>query len=148
MSKLETPAVELAHAISGLTPKYIGSDTQIINLKTLVHEMAHLWHKQYGKSRGAHGREWQQKMMEIGLLPIRGQIAEFGLIEVGQVISGEDLIIEGGPFAKACADFIKEFSQSNTGGLPTCQTARKDTRKNRLLCPNCGKTHGLITGEQ
>jgi hypothetical protein len=67
--------------------------------QTLVHEMVHLWQRDFGEpSRaGYHNRQWAEKMRDVGLEPISLD-SDSG---TGQRVS--DKVIEGGPFARAFA---------------------------------------------
>ncbi|WP_461255780.1 SprT-like domain-containing protein [Treponema sp. R80B11-R83G3] len=67
--------------------------------QTLVHEMVHLWQRDFGKiSRaGYHNKQWADKMEEIGLMP--SSTGREGGKKTGQRMS--DYIIPGGLFIEA-----------------------------------------------
>ena len=67
--------------------------------QTLIHEMCHLWQRDFGKiSRaGYHNKEWADKMQEIGLMP--SSTGKEGGKKTGQKMS--DYIIPGGRFIEA-----------------------------------------------
>lgn len=59
-----------AHEIA-INPEIIGQTALLEYFQTLVHEMAHLWQKEFGNAgrRGYHNKEWAKKMEDIGLMP-------------------------------------------------------------------------------
>ena len=61
---------EHVHEIA-LNPNGFAGNTDEEILSTLVHEMVHVWQKEYGEpGRGRyHNREWARKMYGIGLVP-------------------------------------------------------------------------------
>jgi predicted SprT family Zn-dependent metalloprotease len=58
------------HEIS-LNPTTLRNRSQEDITSTLVHEMCHLWQREFGKpgKRGYHNEEWAKKMDEVGLTP-------------------------------------------------------------------------------
>jgi predicted SprT family Zn-dependent metalloprotease len=75
-------------------------------MQTLVHEMTHLWQKQYGTpSRGRyHNTEWGNKMESIGLMPSATGMP--GGARTGDNMA--DYIIDGGRFFKACEQLLSQ----------------------------------------
>lgn len=57
------------HEIS-LNPSYMAERSPEEFLSTLVHEMCHLWQREFGKpgKRGYHNKEFARKMAEVGLI--------------------------------------------------------------------------------
>ena len=101
---------------------------------TLVHEMVHLWQKDFGKpSRNAyHNREWADKMESIGLMP--SNTGEPGGKKTGQRIT--HYIIPDGLFMKA----FNLLSEKNINyfSLPMLRGLIKATKaKTKYICP-CG----------
>lgn len=89
-----------------LNPQYIAERSPEKVLSTLAHEMAHSWQHHHGKppTRCYHDRQWAGKMHEIGLHP--SSTGMEGGKETGPKVS--HYITAGGPFAKACAAFLKK----------------------------------------
>ena len=60
----------VTHEIA-LNPSYFAQKNVIEVFQTLVHEMAHLWQYDHGKTsrKSYHNKEWADKMESIGLMP-------------------------------------------------------------------------------
>jgi hypothetical protein len=88
-----------------MNPLHFAERTVDKTLSTLAHEMAHQWQRHHGKepSRCYHDKEWADKMEAIGLMPSTTGMP--GGKRTGPKVT--HYIIEGGPFAKACAAFMK-----------------------------------------
>ena len=97
---------KLIHEIS-LSPKYLDTRQLVKICQTLVHEMVHLWQKEYGKpSRTSyHNKEWARKMMDVGLMP--SDTGEPGGKTTGQKIA--DYVMTGGKFEKYSNEMPKEY---------------------------------------
>lgn len=130
-------------------------------LSTLVHEMVHVWQKEYGKPsrRGYHNREWSLKMCDIGLMP--SSTGRPGGARTGESMS--DYILEDGQFLAACEAFLSKYrlawesagvranhaagdgtrvdgdSREGSGGTDASGIRAKQTRT-KFTCPNptCG----------
>lgn len=108
-------------------------------LGTLAHEMAHLWQHHNGKpSRNAyHNREWGTEMKRIGLHPTA--TGEIGGKETGQKVT--HVIVDGGAFDVACADFLKthgpEALNWYSKGRISGSAAAKRASKTKYTCPEC-----------
>lgn len=89
-----------------MNPMFFAERAVEVTLSTLVHEMAHQWQKHHGKepSRCYHDKQWAAKMKDVGLQP--STTGQPGGKETGPRVS--HYIIEGGPFSKACAKFVKD----------------------------------------
>lgn len=87
-----------------MNPTYFGVRPIPATLSTLVHEMVHQWQYHRGKPgrRGYHNKEWAQRMEAIGLMP--SNTGQAGGRKVGEQMT--HYIIEGGPFARACAQLL------------------------------------------
>jgi predicted SprT family Zn-dependent metalloprotease len=87
-----------------LNPSHFHERTTEQSLSTLVHEMTHLEQHHFGKpSRGGyHNAEWSRMMLAVGLIP--SDTGAPGGRMVGQRVS--HYIVEGGPFARACAELV------------------------------------------
>lgn len=100
-------------------------------LSTLVHEMAHAWQDHFGKppTRCYHDKQWAAKMKEIGLHP--SDTAKPGGKETGPSVS--HYIVDGGPYALACATFLKQhrpaFYQDRLRALAAAVEARKAAKR-------------------
>jgi hypothetical protein len=125
---------------------------------TLVHEMAHVAQHEFGNpGRGRyHNREFARLMHSIGLMP--SATGKPGGAETGDHMS--HYILEGGPFAVACAEFLKTYrivwesaaeSASNAtvtvdgevgeGDMTITEPVRpglafRDKSKTKFVCPN------------
>jgi hypothetical protein len=89
-----------------LNPQHFNDRPMDKILSTLVHEMVHLWQDHFGKAptRCYHDKQWAAQMKVVGLYP--SDTALPGGKETGPKVS--HYIVEGGPFALACADFVKQ----------------------------------------
>lgn len=84
---------KLAHEIS-INPTSLADGKQEL-IQTLVHEMCHLWQREFGKPsrRTYHNQEWADKMESLGLMP--SHTGRPGGNRTGQKMS--DYLIDGGP---------------------------------------------------
>jgi hypothetical protein len=106
---------------------------------TLVHEMVHLWQRDFGEpSRsGYHNKQWANKMQEIGLIPTN--TGEPGGKKTGQAMA--HYIADNGPFIKA----FNALKEKNVKYLPQkmLDTGKKSAgkmgaaNKTKYTCP-CG----------
>jgi hypothetical protein len=87
-----------------MNPMYFAVSPVRDVLSTLVHEMAHLWQRHFGRPgrRGYHNREWADKMLSIGLHP--SSTGRPGGREVGERMS--DYVIENAKFAIASENLL------------------------------------------
>lgn len=87
---------EKKHEIS-INPVSLVRGKQYV-IETLVHEMCHLWQKEFGKpSRsGYHNKEWANKMESVGLIP--SSTGQPGGNKTGQNMA--DYMEEGGKLEK------------------------------------------------
>jgi SprT-like family len=138
-------AQETAHELA-LNPDHFGrTDADI--LSTLVHEMAHVWQRTYGKSsrKGYHDREWAAKMKEIGLFP--SSTGEPGGKETGQHVT--HYIIADGAFAASVAKLqstgftLRWQSRVDEGGR-----GKKAASKTKYTCPGCGRNAWAKPGSE
>ena len=147
---------QYAHEIALNPDAFVGrSDEEI--LSTFVHEMVHLWQKEFGHSSGRghyHNREWGTKMRSIGLAP--SATGEPGGAETGDHMS--HYILEGGPFQRVCATFLEQYqlvwesalvaalppssggsngsgSDGDGGSLPPGGEAPKQPTRAKFVCP-------------
>jgi len=79
-----------------LNPRVFGGRPFLEVASVLVHEMAHLWQRHFGKPsrRCYHNKQWAQEMKRIGLYP--SDTGAPGGIETGQAV--RHYIIPEGPF--------------------------------------------------
>lgn len=92
------------HEIS-LNPEHLSRTPKAV-ISTLVHEMAHLWQQDFGKSSpGYHNRQWAEKMKEIGLFP--SSTGAEGGKQTGKNCS--HYIIVGGPYDRLYDAMPPEF---------------------------------------
>jgi len=94
-----------------MNPAYFASRTVRDTLSTLVHEMVHVWQRQYGKpGRGRyHNVEWGDKMETLGLMP--SNTGQPGGKRTGDQMT--HYIIKGGAFDLACSELLTaEFTLS------------------------------------
>jgi hypothetical protein len=133
---------------------FVGRNDEDI-LSTQVHEMAHVYQHEYGEpGRGRyHNRDFARLMYSIGLMP--SATGKPGGAEIGDQMS--HYILEGGPFATACAAFLEmyglawesaaEFStdaakpgavgtNSTTSRRVTSRSKSGDKSKTKFRCPN------------
>lgn len=75
-------------------------------LKTLVHEMSHMWQDKFGtpSRRSYHNKEWAEKMESVGLMP--SSTGKPGGQKTGQKIN--DYPIENGKFMRATQRLLKQ----------------------------------------
>lgn len=87
-----------------MNPSYFAVMPIIETMQTLVHEMAHLWQRHFGKpGRGRyHNAEWARKMESIGLMP--SSTGRPGGARTGDCMA--DYAIEGGRFLAACQELL------------------------------------------
>jgi predicted SprT family Zn-dependent metalloprotease len=130
----ETTTDEIA-----MNPKHFGSRTTEETLSTLVHEMAHLWQRHFGKPgrRAYHNREWADKMIALGLHP--SSTAQEGGDETGEKVS--HYIVRGGAFDLACKKLLTKKFRISWGdriGEEKEETVKapKQTRS-KYVCSEC-----------
>jgi len=112
------------HEIS-LNPDYIMEKT-IEWHSTLLHEMTHLWQKEYGtpSRKTYHNKEWAAKMESIGLMP--SDTGKPGGKRTGQKMS--DYVIPGGKFEKVYNRIVpEELEALRLKYLPTASLNKKKT---------------------
>jgi hypothetical protein len=146
-----------------LNPKHFKDSPTEEVLQTLVHEMVHGEQLHFGNpSRGRyHNREWGALMKRVGLYP--SNTGKPGGRETGQQMM--EYVIEGGPFAVACAELIANgftiqyvdlWSDRPPPPLsklkyicPSCNNQdvywAKPKLKYNFICGYCYDEHGLIT---
>jgi predicted SprT family Zn-dependent metalloprotease len=129
-----------------LNPVHFAKETPERVLATLAHEMVHLWQFHFGKpGRGRyHNREWARMMNAIGLGP--SDTGKPGGKPTGEKVG--HYIREGGPFAKACATYLKAnaallyqdraYCAKEDNERAARERERKAASKTRYLCPACG----------
>lgn len=122
---------------------------------TLVHEMAHLWQRDFGKPsrNGYHNRQWGAKMEEMGLIP--SSTGEPGGRRTGQTMS--HYINENGLFIKTFNNLSEKkikhepvdgekpvpFAVEKTGGTAaskikyTCPCGKNGLS---IICADCGQS--------
>lgn len=127
-------ADDIRHEIS-LNPSYLAARPARETMSTLVHEMCHLWQRDFGKpSRGGyHDREWGSKMESVGLMP-----SNTGL--PGGKRTGDRMthyIIEGGPFAKAFESIPAEYLLPWSSAEPEDEKKPRPNSKVKFTCPGC-----------
>ncbi len=123
-----------AHEIAMNPDTFVGrTDTEI--LSTLVHEMVHHWHQEFGKpgKNGYHNQEWADKMIELGLQP--ESFDNPGGV-TGRKVSHR--IIDDGPFDHACSALLGEGYVLTWQSQPEMKK-RSDPKKNKVkyVCPTC-----------
>ncbi len=89
-----------------INPEYFANFPLIEILRTLCHEMVHVWQSHFGSPsrNGYHNQEWANKMIFIGLMP--SSTGQEGGSIVGQ--SMLDYQIEGGKFDKASKELLAQ----------------------------------------
>lgn len=118
-------------------------------LGTLVHEMVHVWQKEFGEYSGAyHNLEWALRMDRVGLPP--SHTGQPGDKRIGQKMS--HYIEEGGCFDILCADLLAtgfELNWRDKGpykatkkagaeeGEEDAAAAKKKKNKLKYTCPIC-----------
>lgn len=80
----------------GINPMMFGKYPMIEILKTITHEMCHLWQHHFGNKckMTYHNKEWGEKMESIGLMP--SNTGSFGGSKTGQQMM--EYVIEDGCF--------------------------------------------------
>lgn len=123
-----------------LNPEYLdGPDEEW--QQTLVHEMVHLWQRDFGKiSRaGYHNKQWADKMEEIGLMP--SSTGAPGGKKTGQKMS--DYIIPGGVFIEAFNRLQeKKLKYATSPILFDGSKLKKSRSKTKYICPCNNKVWG------
>jgi hypothetical protein len=96
---------ELADEIA-MNPAHFAAHPIENTLSTLAHEMVHQWQHHHGKPgrRGYHNAEWASRMETIGLMPSNTGAPDGK--RTGEKM--DHYIIDGGPFAVACASLLVE----------------------------------------
>jgi predicted SprT family Zn-dependent metalloprotease len=125
---------EVRHEIS-LNPATLKSRKPIDVASTLVHEMVHLWQREYGKpSRsGYHNREWAQKMEEVGLVP--STTGDRNGRKMGQHMS--HYVAQGGPFKQAFQAMPPECQLPWACEEPQYRARGRRKYKEKYTCPGC-----------
>lgn len=127
---------EYAHEIA-LNPLTMCRDVKTV-LSTLVHEMVHLEQQEYGTpgKGGNHNVEWGKWMDRVGLEPT--STGQPGGKRTGRKVA--HMIVEGGPFDKACDDLLSRGFTLNWHATEQQVGAKKvDKSKVRHTCPSCGQ---------
>lgn len=130
---------EKRHEIS-LNASTLRNRTQEELTSTLVHEMAHLWQREFGKpgKRGYHNEEWSKKMDEVGLTPSNTG-AEGGKRHGIQMTH---FVAKDGPFANAFKDMPKELQFPWLGLDPSTPRGPAPTSKFKYVCACDNKIWG------
>jgi ribosomal protein S27AE len=104
-------------------------------LSTLGHEMNHVWQHEYGfPGRGRyHNREWAAKMFAIGLMP--SSTGKPGGVVTGDRVS--HYIIEGGPFSRACREFLETHQLVWESAAARKELGERKITREKFTCPNC-----------
>lgn len=130
-----------------MNPIHFGSRNTTDILSTLAHEMTHVEQEHFGKPgrRGYHNKAWGLLMKRIGLHP--SNTGQPGGKMTGQQMT--HYVISGGPFDRACAEFLKSGFRLAWGEVdPTkkeegkpddpAEPAKKDrTNRVRFVCSKC-----------
>jgi predicted SprT family Zn-dependent metalloprotease len=121
-----------------LNPSHFRSRTTEESLSTLVHEMTHLEQHHFGKPsrNGYHNKQWAALMHAVGLIP--SDSGALGGKETGQKVS--HYIADGGPFAIACAELVRQgfaVRYVELWGDPEARK-KKAASKTKYTCPDCG----------
>lgn len=134
----------VTHEIS-INPTHLSAREPRETAATLVHEMCHLWQQELGTPprRGYHDREWSEKMLEVGLVPIDPKTNE-------PAMSAQALrhrIDEKGAFFVAFKAMPKEFllpwqcaesdGAGGRGGKGKGDDETKSRNKVKYSCPSC-----------
>lgn len=118
-----------------LNPETFERDIRDIT-STLVHEMAHLWQEEFGKSsrNGYHNRQWAEEMLRIGLEPV--SLDNPGKM-TGQRVT--HTIMADGEFARVW-DSLKDELDSDALLRDIWQSVKKPTKNSKVRydCPVCG----------
>jgi hypothetical protein len=81
-----------------VNPQYFSITPLIETLQTLVHEMTHMWEREYGDPpQRYHSKDWADKMESLGLMP--SDTGMPGGKKTGQKMG--DYVIDGGKFMQA-----------------------------------------------
>lgn len=104
---------------------------------TLVHDMVHLWHFEYGENppkNGYHNKYWAEKMKQAGLYPSDTGVA--GGKETGSNMS--HYIVEGGAYDQ-CFDRLPDTAKINYISLEQYKESKvkKDRSKTKYTCASC-----------
>jgi SprT-like family len=122
-----------------LNPNYFRDRSDKEILSTLVHEMVHVWQKEFGRAgRGRyHNRQWAGKMRSIGLMP--STTGKPGGRVIGDSIS--HYVIAGAEFDAECDKFLDRYGlvweSATRGTVPAPKGGAQQTRA-KFSCPNCG----------
>lgn len=103
-------------------------------ISTLVHEMCHLWQHHYGEESrsGYHNKEWANKMIAIGLIPV--SLDNPGKM-TGQKVT--HTVDSDGRYDQAYNDLkTKGIINWVSSNLPTKVAKNRD--KSVYVCPDCG----------
>jgi predicted SprT family Zn-dependent metalloprotease len=123
-----------------LNPSHFRERTTEQSLSTLVHEMAHLQQHHFGTPgrTSYHNKQWAQMMRAVGLIP--SDTGAPGGREVGQKVS--HYIEDGGRFAQACAELVKDgfdpFYVELWSAGDAAKRRKKAASKTRYTCDSCG----------
>lgn len=146
---------KFSHEIA-INPMHVEERTPELVLSTLVHEMVHQWQEEHGKkpTRCYHDKQWAARMKEVGLYPSHTGLP--GGKEVGPKMT--HYIVADGPFARACARFLKDndlslvqdrafeilFGKKSGAGKDGDEgegegddEKKKSTGRTRWMCPGC-----------
>lgn len=135
------------HEIS-INPAILALKKAIEVAATLLHEMAHLWQREFGKPGrgGYHNKEWADKMEVLGLMP--SHTGQPGGNRTGDQMS--DYIIEGGRFEKSFdvmpVDYLLPWRalesiqgrRRNNGGTEGRNGTGSNKNKIKYSCSGCG----------
>ena len=122
-----------------LNPNYFHDRSDKEILSTLVHEMVHVWQKEFGRAgRGRyHNRQWAGKMCSIGLMP--STTGRPGGRVIGDSVS--HYVIAGAEFDTECDKFLDGYGlvweSAARGTVPVPKGASQQTRA-KFSCPICG----------
>ena len=127
---------EIIHEIA-LNPIHFHERSDEEVLSTLVHELCHLEQHEFGKPgrNGYHNAEWARLLRRVGLEP--SSTGKPGGSPTGQKMS--HYIVEGGPFALACAQLLHQGVNIHYGDRAGDEETRKKkaASKTRYTCPTC-----------
>ena len=136
-----------------LNPDYFADRSLPDILSTLAHEMCHLWQHTQGKPsrNGYHNRQWADKMLDIGLQPVR---CDGTGKQTGQALT-HDIVLDG-PFSQIAASLIQQgwcmnwqtslawrlqgkgASPVDGPQAPGAGDGKKSRSKTKFTCPDCG----------
>ncbi|POS00935.1 SprT-like family protein [Flavobacterium croceum DSM 17960] len=105
ISKRWQQTQELVSDEIAINPLMFGSYPMIEILKTLVHEMVHLWQYHFGEpsQRTYHNAQWGEKMQDIGLMP--SATGEVGGKKTGQQMM--EYVIPNGVFESVTKELFQ-----------------------------------------